>query len=231
MTNFRILIRIASVVLRFHMRNSLAIEIVNGSGLNSRIARPPRVASGESVAYRSLERRARGSFSPCPASGPAFMLDASGSRNTSVRFSASQGIIGGAMFTAYLIVTPETMLRMSSRRMHFARYSGRHRLAGRTSPPHDTPLASSKPRGPSAAGRHWPAVDRHGCRNRPGSVLCRGHHHPSAARVPRSDMAAVFLSMAVARWCCGWPRRKRQVRVATTCDYLRQGVLRGGGGR
>ena len=72
--------RIASFILRNHMRDSLAMEeIVKGSGLNWIIARPPRLTSGESVAYRSREGAApRLAFTLSRKAVAAFMLDAIG---------------------------------------------------------------------------------------------------------------------------------------------------------
>lgn len=70
--------RITSFILRNHMRDSLAMEtVVQNSGLDWTIARPPRLTQGGYLAYRSREGAA-------PAMGfvisrkavAAFMLDA-----------------------------------------------------------------------------------------------------------------------------------------------------------
>jgi putative NADH-flavin reductase len=73
-----ILNRIASFVLRNHMRDSLAMEhIVKGSNLDWTIARPPRLTEENSRAYRSRENAApRRGFTLSRKAVAAFMLDA-----------------------------------------------------------------------------------------------------------------------------------------------------------
>jgi len=70
--------RIVSFILRNHMRDSLAMEeIVQGSGLDWTIARPPRLTEGEYTTYRSREGAApKMGFSLSRKAVAAFMLDA-----------------------------------------------------------------------------------------------------------------------------------------------------------
>jgi putative NADH-flavin reductase len=70
--------RIVSLILRNHMRDSLAMEeIVQGSGLDWTIARPPRLTEGEYTTYRSREGAApKMGFSLSRKAVAAFMLDA-----------------------------------------------------------------------------------------------------------------------------------------------------------
>jgi uncharacterized protein YbjT (DUF2867 family) len=70
--------RIASYIMRNHMRDSLAMEeIVQGSGLDWTIARPPRLTEEDSSAYRSCEGAApRMGFTLARKAVAAFMLDA-----------------------------------------------------------------------------------------------------------------------------------------------------------
>jgi putative NADH-flavin reductase len=70
--------RIVSLILRNHMRDSLAMEeIVQGSGLDWTIARPPRLTEGEYTTYRSREGAApKMGFSLFRKAVAAFMLDA-----------------------------------------------------------------------------------------------------------------------------------------------------------
>ena len=70
--------RIVSFILRNHMRDSLAMEeIVQGSGLDWTIARPPRLTQKEDVSYRSREgAAAKMGFSVSRKAVAAFMLDA-----------------------------------------------------------------------------------------------------------------------------------------------------------
>jgi putative NADH-flavin reductase len=70
--------RIVSFVLRNHMRDSRAMEeIVQGSGLDWTIARPPRLTQEDYTAYRSRENAApRKGFSLSRKAVAAFMLDA-----------------------------------------------------------------------------------------------------------------------------------------------------------
>src|SRR6266545_5932387 len=70
--------RIASFVLRNHMRDSLAMEeIVQGSGLDWTIARPPRLTQEESLTYRSREGAApKMGLNLSRKAVAAFMLDA-----------------------------------------------------------------------------------------------------------------------------------------------------------
>jgi putative NADH-flavin reductase len=70
--------RIASFVLRNHMRDSLAMEkIVQANGLDWTIARPPRLTQEDSLAYRSREGAApRIGFTLSRKAVAAFMLDA-----------------------------------------------------------------------------------------------------------------------------------------------------------
>ena len=73
-----ILNRIASFIMRNHMRDSLAMEaIVQGSGLDWTIARPPRLTQEGYATYRSREDAApRMGFSLSRKAVAAFMLDA-----------------------------------------------------------------------------------------------------------------------------------------------------------
>jgi putative NADH-flavin reductase/peroxiredoxin len=70
--------RVASYILRNHMRDSLAMEaIVAGSGLDWTIARPPRLTAQGSSTYRSREGAApRMAFTLSRKAVAAFMLDA-----------------------------------------------------------------------------------------------------------------------------------------------------------
>jgi hypothetical protein len=70
--------RIASYIMRNHMRDSLAMEeIVQGSDLDWTIARPPRLTEEDSSAYRSREGAApRMGFTLARKAVAAFMLDA-----------------------------------------------------------------------------------------------------------------------------------------------------------
>jgi uncharacterized protein YbjT (DUF2867 family) len=70
--------RIVSFILRNHMRDSLAMEkVVQDSGLDWTIARPPRLTQEQHATYRSREGAAptRG-FSLSRKAVAAFMLDA-----------------------------------------------------------------------------------------------------------------------------------------------------------
>src|SRR6266545_4815236 len=69
--------RIASFILRNHMRDSLAMEeIVQGSGLDWTIARPPRLTQEEYLTYRSREGAApKMGFTLSRKAVAAFMLD------------------------------------------------------------------------------------------------------------------------------------------------------------
>jgi uncharacterized protein YbjT (DUF2867 family) len=73
-----ILNRIASFIMRNHMRDSLAMEaIVQASGLDWTIARPPRLTQEDYTTYRSREDAApRMGFSLSRKAVTAFMLDA-----------------------------------------------------------------------------------------------------------------------------------------------------------
>jgi putative NADH-flavin reductase len=70
--------RIASFIMRNHMRDSLAMEeIVQASGLDWTIARPPRLTQQDSLGYRSREGAApKFAFSLSRKAVAAFMLDA-----------------------------------------------------------------------------------------------------------------------------------------------------------
>jgi uncharacterized protein YbjT (DUF2867 family) len=70
--------RIASFIMRNHMRDSLAMEgIVQSNGLVWTIARPPRLTQGDSTTYRSREDAApRMGFTLDRKAVAAFMLDA-----------------------------------------------------------------------------------------------------------------------------------------------------------
>ena len=70
--------RIASFVMRNHMRDSLAMEaIVQANGLDWTIARPPRLTQEDSVTYRSREGAApKMGFTLSRKAVAAFMLDA-----------------------------------------------------------------------------------------------------------------------------------------------------------
>ena len=70
--------RIASFVMRNHMRDSLAMEaIVQANGLDWTIARPPRLTQEDSVTYRSREGAApKIGFTLSRKAVAAFMLDA-----------------------------------------------------------------------------------------------------------------------------------------------------------
>lgn len=70
--------RIVSFILRNHMRDSLAMEkVVQDSGLDWAIARPPRLTQEQYATYRSREGAApRRGFSISRKAVAAFMLDA-----------------------------------------------------------------------------------------------------------------------------------------------------------
>lgn len=70
--------RIVSFILRNHMRDSLAMEkVVQDSGLDWTIARPPRLTQGQFTTYRSREGAApRRCFTLSRKAVAAFMLDA-----------------------------------------------------------------------------------------------------------------------------------------------------------
>ena len=70
--------RIASFIMRNHMRDSLAMEaIVQANGLDWTIARPPRLTEEDSVTYRSREGAApKMGFTLSRKAVAAFMLDA-----------------------------------------------------------------------------------------------------------------------------------------------------------
>ncbi|PYK38144.1 MAG: hypothetical protein DME49_08960 [Verrucomicrobia bacterium] len=70
--------RIASFIMRNHMRDSLAMEeIVQGSGLDWTITRPPRLTQQEYATYRSREGAApKMGFTLARKAVAAFMLDA-----------------------------------------------------------------------------------------------------------------------------------------------------------
>jgi putative NADH-flavin reductase len=70
--------RIASFIMRNHMRDSLAMEeIVQASSLNWTIARPPRLTQEEYSTYRSREGAApKMGFTLARKAVAAFMLDA-----------------------------------------------------------------------------------------------------------------------------------------------------------
>jgi putative NADH-flavin reductase len=70
--------RIVSFILRNHMRDSLAMEkIVQASGLDWTIARPPRLTQEDYTSYRSREGAApRMGFTLSRKAVAAFMLDA-----------------------------------------------------------------------------------------------------------------------------------------------------------
>ncbi|PYK72188.1 MAG: hypothetical protein DME44_05235 [Verrucomicrobia bacterium] len=72
-----ILNRIASFIMRNHMRDSLSMEaIVQGSGLDWTIARPPRLTQEDYTTYRSREDAApKMGFSLSRKAVAAFMLD------------------------------------------------------------------------------------------------------------------------------------------------------------
>ena len=73
-----ILNRIASFIMRNHMRDSLAMEeIVQASGLDWTIARPPRLTQEQYSTYRSREGAApKMGFTLARKAVAAFMLDA-----------------------------------------------------------------------------------------------------------------------------------------------------------
>jgi putative NADH-flavin reductase len=73
-----ILNRIASFIMRNHMRDSLAMEaVVQASGLDWTIARPPRLTQKDYTTYRSREDAApRMGFTLSRKAVAAFMLDA-----------------------------------------------------------------------------------------------------------------------------------------------------------
>jgi len=70
--------RIASLIMRNHMRDSLAMEkIVQASGLDWTIARPPRLTQEQYTTYRSREGVApKMGFTLARKAVAAFMLDA-----------------------------------------------------------------------------------------------------------------------------------------------------------
>jgi putative NADH-flavin reductase len=70
--------RIVRFILRNHMRDSLAMEnVVQASGLDWTIARPPRLTQGQYTAYRSREGAApKLGFTLARKAVAAFMLDA-----------------------------------------------------------------------------------------------------------------------------------------------------------
>ena len=70
--------RIASFIMRNHMRDSLAMEeIVQGSGLDWTIARPPRLTQENYTAYRSREEASpKKGFTLSRKAVAALMLDA-----------------------------------------------------------------------------------------------------------------------------------------------------------
>jgi putative NADH-flavin reductase len=70
--------RIVRLILKNQMQDSLAMEaIVQSSGLDWTITRPPRLTQGEATAYRSLEGAApKMGFKLSRRSVAAFMLDA-----------------------------------------------------------------------------------------------------------------------------------------------------------
>src|SRR5207247_7177502 len=70
--------RIASFVLRNHMRDSLAMEeIVQANGLDWTIARPPRLTAEDDTSYRSREGAApKMGFTLSRKAVASFMLDA-----------------------------------------------------------------------------------------------------------------------------------------------------------
>jgi putative NADH-flavin reductase len=70
--------RIVSFILRNHMRDSLAMEkVVQDSGLDWTIARPPRLTQEQNTTYRSREGAApRKCFTLSRKAVAAFMLDA-----------------------------------------------------------------------------------------------------------------------------------------------------------
>jgi putative NADH-flavin reductase len=70
--------RIASFIMRNHMRDSLAMEgIVQSNGLDWTIARPPRLTDADSTTYRSRENAApRMGFTLDRKAVAAFMVDA-----------------------------------------------------------------------------------------------------------------------------------------------------------
>jgi uncharacterized protein YbjT (DUF2867 family) len=70
--------RIASFIMRNHMRDSLAMEeIVQASGLDWTIARPPRLTQEDYLTYRSREGAApKMGFTLARQAVAAFMVDA-----------------------------------------------------------------------------------------------------------------------------------------------------------
>jgi uncharacterized protein YbjT (DUF2867 family) len=70
--------RIASFIMRNHMRDSLAMEeVVQASGLDWTIARPPRLTQEQYTTYRSREGAApKMGFTLARKAVAAFMLDA-----------------------------------------------------------------------------------------------------------------------------------------------------------
>ena len=69
--------RIASFIMRNHMRDSLAMEaIVQASGLDWTIARPPRLTQEDYITYRTRENAApRMGFSVSRKAVAEFMLE------------------------------------------------------------------------------------------------------------------------------------------------------------
>ena len=70
--------RIASFIMRNHMRDSLAMEqVVQSNGLDWTLARPPRLTQENYLTYRSREGAApKMGFSLARKAVAAFMLDA-----------------------------------------------------------------------------------------------------------------------------------------------------------
>jgi len=83
--------RIASFIMRNHMRDSLAMEeIVQSNGLEWTIARPPRLTQEDYSTYRSREGAApKMGFTVSRKAVAAFMLDAIEQTSISVKSSAS----------------------------------------------------------------------------------------------------------------------------------------------
>jgi len=84
--------RIASFIMRNHMRDSLAMEeIVQGSGLDWTITRSPRLTQQEYATYRSREGAApKMGFTLARKAVAAFMLDAIEQKNISTKSWASR---------------------------------------------------------------------------------------------------------------------------------------------
>ena len=83
--------RIASFIMRNHMRDSLAMEeIVQSNGLEWTIARPPRLTQEDYSTYRSREGAApKMGFTVSRKAVAAFMFDAIEQTSISVKSSAS----------------------------------------------------------------------------------------------------------------------------------------------